>query len=411
MAISTMTLVSKYISPVEFTIFSGSPDIERKLYAASGFNLNVIYKSHGWGTILRMIRSYIWNLLKRLINIDMKALRNDEVLRAVFEADVVLVMLGDAFGSDVGGLGGNAVPIGSSFNILPSAYLNKKIIVLPQSTGPINNVITRNIVRYTLNKVKVIVSREQNTADYLRKIRVNKPELHITADIAFIFSPVSPDRLQEICQHEGINKKANKNIVGINVSHLVSKKSKTTQVKEDYMRITAELADYIVENFDTTVLLIPHSIRMSLWSCRPEENDVEAVNEAYQCVRNKDRIIKISNKYTGQEMKGIISQCNIFIGARMHSIVAALSSYIPTTAISYSNKTPGIMKMAGLENYVCDYKTMDFEELKAKVSDMWNHRDKLREAMIPKIDELKESVLLNGKLVKEMLDESRNGGN
>ena len=40
----------------------------------------------------------------------------------------------------------------------------------------------------------------------------------------------------------------------------------------------------------------------------------------------------------------MISQCRYFIGARTHSTIAALSSGIPTTSISYSIKSKGINK-------------------------------------------------------------------
>ena len=45
------------------------------------------------------------------------------------------------------------------------------------------------------------------------------------------------------------------------------------------------------------------------------------------------------------EIKYLLSQFKIFIGARMHSTIASLSSNIPTIIISYSIKSKGINEM------------------------------------------------------------------
>ena len=54
------------------------------------------------------------------------------------------------------------------------------------------------------------------------------------------------------------------------------------------------------------------------------------------------------------EIKGIISKCRFFIGARTHSTIAAYSTCVPTLAVGYSIKARGIARdIFGTEdNYV-----------------------------------------------------------
>ena len=54
------------------------------------------------------------------------------------------------------------------------------------------------------------------------------------------------------------------------------------------------------------------------------------------------------------ELKGYIARCNMFIGARTHSTIAAYSSCIPTLVVGYSVKALGIAKdlFGTTENYV-----------------------------------------------------------
>ena len=45
-----------------------------------------------------------------------------------------------------------------------------------------------------------------------------------------------------------------------------------------------------------------------------------------------------------EELKGYISRCRFFIGARTHATIAAYSSQVPTLVVGYSVKAKGIAK-------------------------------------------------------------------
>jgi len=61
-------------------------------------------------------------------------------------------------------------------------------------------------------------------------------------------------------------------------------------------------------------------------------------------VRSND-IQMIKGEYSSEELKGIISCFDLFIGARMHSVIAALSMSVPALAIAYIPKSRAIMEM------------------------------------------------------------------
>ena len=54
------------------------------------------------------------------------------------------------------------------------------------------------------------------------------------------------------------------------------------------------------------------------------------------------------------QLKYIISQCRLFIGARTHATIAAYSTFVPTLVIGYSVKSRGIAAdlFGTEENYV-----------------------------------------------------------
>lgn len=57
---------------------------------------------------------------------------------------------------------------------------------------------------------------------------------------------------------------------------------------------------------------------------------------------------------TCEELKGFISRCRLFVGARTHATIAAYSTCVPTLVAGYSVKARGIAKdlFGSEENYV-----------------------------------------------------------
>ena len=89
----------------------------------------------------------------------------------------------------------------------------------------------------------------------------------------------------------------------------------------------------------------------------------------------------------------------------MHATIASTSMLVPTVAIAYSDKTHGIIgKMLGYEAYVLDVKDLSYDKLISKIDDAWKNRDMIKKDLEIKIPEIKEKAMLNGKLIKEVVD-------
>ena len=63
------------------------------------------------------------------------------------------------------------------------------------------------------------------------------------------------------------------------------------------------------------------------------------------CINANLDIAIAPQNLNASQIKYLISFCKIFIGARTHSTIAALSLNIPTISISYSIKSEGLNKM------------------------------------------------------------------
>lgn len=124
---------------------------------------------------------------------------------------------------------------------------------------------------------------------------------------------------------------ANADVIGLNISNFVY----GTNAQQEMLHC---LIDYIVNETDNHLLLIPHV----LWN---NQNDVVIANKIAAKYNNSNRICVFdSNKFNYCQIRYVISKCRFFIGARTHSVISAYSMCVPSIALGYSIKSHGIAK-------------------------------------------------------------------
>ena len=103
------------------------------------------------------------------------------------------------------------------------------------------------------------------------------------------------------------------------------------------------------------IALITHVV----WN---NNDDRKPLNELYEYFKGTKRVIMI-NDGNCMELKGYISRCRMFIGARTHATIAAYSTCVPTLVIGYSVKAKGIAKdiFGTYENYVLPVQSLKNE--------------------------------------------------
>lgn len=124
------------------------------------------------------------------------------------------------------------------------------------------------------------------------------------------------------------------NTVGINVSPLIMKNETSGGI---VFNSYSKLIRHILAMTDSQIALIPHV----LWE---HDNDMVPLLKLYEMFKDTGRVILIGDTYNCMELKGFISRCKLFIGARTHATIAAYSTGVPTLVIGYSVKARGIAK-------------------------------------------------------------------
>lgn len=400
--ICTTKALRQIIPNVTFTLLSASAELESKI--CSKYDIRVVsYKTRNAGLpkkskitkILLLIEliqylmcAVLWTLLNK-IGLNAKGITEHGALTEFANCDIVVDLGGDTFRDKMG------YSLYNIIGILLAVFLKKKTVVFSQSIGPLNKKMW-HLARFCLDRVDLIVIREDVTKNYLRKIGVIS-SVHLAPDIAFLLKPASSERLEEIITKENLKIDKNRPLIGISPCLTIER------IKSDSnsSALFADIADYLVDKLDAQIIFIPHVAIPPKLGCLDDRSVSEKI---YQLANNKNRIKLITGDYAPQELKGIIGLCDLFIGARMHSNIASTSMAVPTVAVGWNHKYEGIMRMLGQEKYVCEAETTNFDEMVEKIDDAWSSKDEIRKELESKLGKLEEQVLCSAMLVKRLVD-------
>ncbi|MBL0210406.1 MAG: polysaccharide pyruvyl transferase family protein [Holophagaceae bacterium] len=123
------------------------------------------------------------------------------------------------------------------------------------------------------------------------------------------------------------------NTIGLNISPLIQKNEGKPGAT---LQSAKALIAHILKTTTAAVALIPHVTWVS-------NNDLEPLGELYALFKDTGRVILLAD-HDCLALKGFISRCRMFIGARTHATIAAYSTQVPTLVLGYSVKARGIAR-------------------------------------------------------------------
>jgi len=134
-------------------------------------------------------------------------------------------------------------------------------------------------------------------------------------------------------------------------------------------------------------------------------DDAKTCRQLAEMLGHPDRVTMANPDQNCAQMKHGIAQCDYFIGARTHSTIASLSSFIPTISIGYSTKAYGINQdLLGHTDFVLPVGDLTTQVLRDSFARLEAERDAIREQLRQSIPQAQERAEISGRLLREALD-------
>lgn len=242
--------------------------------------------------------------------------------------------------------------------------LGKKVYIIGQGIGPLEHKYNRLLSRFILRRVDLITVRDEDSMIFLKGLNIEKNVI-LAADPVVNLAPCSEERLEEILRNEGIDK--GKYIV------VCTREWGNNELSRVEL---AKAVDDISKKYNLEVVFLPFYYN---------KDDAESEKVA-NYLKSPYKIIK--NKYEPREILGIVKNCQLLIGVRLHSLVFALVSLVPFIGISYDPKIDGFLKSINLKSFKIDKFSSD--ELVNYAETILDNRDNFVDNLKIHLEELRK---------------------
>lgn len=268
------------------------------------------------------------------------------------------------------GLGDGFSDIYSNAKFLLQFFLKRipewkhcKLILLPQTLGPYKSPLFEKMAAKVIHRSAVCYARDELSHSYAKKI-APKSNVILTTDMAMRL----PTSETVYPMPTGMN-------IGLNVSGLLYMggytKSNQFGLQFDYSEFVDKLIERLLARH-VNVHLIAHVYR----------NNGEGDEFANQILSEKYKDLIVAPEFASpMEAKAYIRKMDFFIGSRMHSTIAAISSGIPVCPVGYSRKFNGLFETVGYDNYI-DATKQELSDALDKILYMIDHRDEVHSDVI-----------------------------
>jgi len=291
--------------------------------------------------------------------------------RTLLAADAVLDLSGgDSFSDLYGSARFDAV-------IAPKTLAlarHRPLVLLPQTYGPFREPRHERAARAVLRGATQAWARDPDSFERLRELLgldFDAARHRCGVDVAFALETREPELVPDPLR--GILEQRSEPIAGVNVSGLLLNDSEAVRrfglqidPREVAERLLAELAAT-----GARVVLVPHVIGTSV------ESDTSACGALLAALPKayRGQVVLAPEWRDPRLVKWLIAQFDWFVGSRMHSTIAGLSSAVPTAAVAYSLKTRGVFATCGQADQVIDGRSTPTDEAVARLLDSFTARD------------------------------------
>jgi polysaccharide pyruvyl transferase CsaB len=267
--------------------------------------------------------------------------------------------------------------------------LNVPAMLYAISAGPLTTEPAREAVRSALNvsPPPVITVRDRLGHRLLEDVGV-MPEIHITADPAFL---LDPDELPlDALKSEGVE--FDRLLVGFSVRE--PGPAAPDIDPEEYYALLANAADFVVKRYDANVVFVPM-----------ERTDVQHSHAVVAHMQKAERAEVLRRRYTPRQILDLMGHFEFAIGMRLHFMIFAALRATPFAALPYASKVTGLIE--DLEMPMPPLGNIGIGQLIARIDSSWDTRAEIRTKLRERAPALRTRAQETNKLLLGLLKERR----
>lgn len=261
--------------------------------------------------------------------------------------------------------------------------LGTKVMLYAQGIGPVNGAFAQSVMRHVGNQVDLISVRDEGSREELKRLRISKPQVTVTADPVLAMHPVDTELGRAILrQHQVAGATP---LIGISV--------RDWQGRENYQQALVDAARQLQQELKARIILLPMQ-----WP------DDRAASQRL-AERIGGNAVVLEGDYTTSELMSIVGNMDLLIGIRLHALIFAAVMQVPLIGISYDPKIERFLATVG-DQPVGSLETVTAENLVRQARSLLTVDGKEKERA-KLLNGLRKKALLSAELALELADRRR----
>lgn len=277
--------------------------------------------------------------------------------------------------------------------------LGLPLVLMPQTYGPFHDETSRSIAGEILSRATLACSREAAGLEEVRQLCGSRPpqKLARIPDMAFLLEPQNTTLPNALAQARASEIPC----IAINVSGLLFFGKRNFGLNLEFRRFIQRVTEWALSLPQSHVLLVPHVIAPSLQPNSKntkvpsaDRTDFVACKQLLETLSPtaRQRISLLPEPRTPGEAKFAMSQCDYFIGARMHAFIGAASQCVPGSLLAYSKKAEGLASLLDIADNVVDMRKLTADECLAAVDRQYQHREAMRQTLEQRVPQARDEI-------------------
>lgn len=262
------------------------------------------------------------------------------------------------------------------FHIYLGTLVGARVILAPQSVGPIKSRLAKFLARQVLSRVVTNCARESFSYDFLtRELGLPTSIVEKAGDSAFWNDSVldKEDLIEWHWAQSDLPPLDGRRRLGITVVDWTFPHSESPiNQKSIYVNSIATVIDHMVEHHDVIPIIF-----------NQVSDDLEIACEIAGAARSRVFIDHINHE--PHILRAFIARSTIFMGTRFHSCIFSMMAGRPTVAIAYLPKTSYILQDLGMKSRQVPIENIDANALitllEADLVDTQAAEDEIKDAV------------------------------
>jgi colanic acid/amylovoran biosynthesis protein len=297
---------------VQFNIFSYYPDVDK--YRACHLKDTAVYSGHPKNIVFNLLPGIIISKMRLFLFKDLSG-----SIDALKNSDIVLIIGGTTFS--------DSMLYKTPWNLLaalPALLLDKKIVFVSQTIGPVNHWLNRLLAKFILRRCLAVHGRGRISAEWASTITNRKAEYR--PDLSFaMHTPKWNDIWPQNFLLTRLREKLNaQNAIGIAPNTIVFEKCKKNNI--DYIQFLVEVIQKI-QDLGYLPVLIPHSYRDHTTGMH--NNDRFLCGAVVERLGAHTSCFYLDEDYSPGQLRAVIGQMRMLVASRFHSMISALAMGVP----------------------------------------------------------------------------------